>query len=244
MKKTFQYIFFGWMAFWFILGFLLIFPFVWLIIQRKQWHKYYFYFSKAWGYLFYTMCFLPVKTVWHFKPEKKQVYIYCPNHFAYLDIALLTRTMPAFFIFVGLFDLSKIPLFGYMFRKIHIPINRGSLKNKYQTYQRCKDALDEGKNLLIFPEGGIWTTDFPKLSPFKEGAFRMAIEKQVPIVPVTIPYNWKLMPLFDISRLKWHKSEVIFHQPIETKGLTLKDINQLKEQVFAVIETQIRKSNA
>lgn len=240
MHRILQWIYFLWISFWFLLGFFILYPFFLLIIPNEKWHKHYYWMSKAWSIMFYTMIFIPVKTTWQFKPEKDKVYIYCPNHFSYLDIPLLTLTMPSFFIFVGLHSLEKIPLFGYMYRKIHITVNRGSLRNRYQTFQKAKQALDKGKNLLMFPEGGIWTEDFPTLSPFKDGPFRIAIEKQVAIVPVTIPYNWKMMPSFDISRLRWHRQEVIFHRPIPTDDLSLEDLAQLKTSVYAAIENVLQ----
>jgi 1-acyl-sn-glycerol-3-phosphate acyltransferase len=228
------------MAFWFIVGFLLIFPFLFIIIQRPHWHWYYFPISKVWANVWYALMLLPVKRIWHFKPQKGQPYVYCPNHFSFLDVPLLTLTLPNFSVFVGLHDLDKVPLFGYMYRHIHILVNRGSLRNRYETFQKCKKAIEKDKNLVIFPEGGIWTTDFPQLSPFKDGPFRIAIEAQVPIVPVTIPYNWKIMPLLDFKRLSWHRSHIIFHTPIETKGLTSADVDKLKAQTFVVIEAELK----
>lgn len=242
-QLLFRWTYFLWMSIVFLLGFFILFPVLYLIIQKKQWHPYYYTVTKIWGICFYTLLFLPVKRVWEFKPVKNQVYVYCPNHFSFLDIPLLTLTMPAFFVFVGLHNLEKIPFFGYMYRKIHIPVNRRSFRNRYQTYEKAKEALDEGKNLVIFPEGGIWSEDFPEMYHFKEGPFRIAIEKQIPIVPVSIPFNWKLMPLLDVNRLRWHRSEIIYHQPIETQGMTLKDLERLKKQTFQIIDRQLKKSN-
>ncbi len=239
MHKLFRWIYFLWISFWFILGFLLIYPFILVIIQRKAWHKYYYHLTYFWAYLFYTMIFVPVKRTWHFKPNRRQPYVFCPNHFSYMDIPLLTLTMPSFFIFVGLHNLQTIPLFGYMYRKIHITVDRSNLRDRYRTFQRAKQALKEGKNLVIFPEGGIWSEHFPELAKFKDGPFRVAIEQQVPIIPVTIPYNWKLMPLFDFSRLRWHRQEVIYHAPIDTQGLTLEDIPQIKQETYRVIQGQL-----
>ena len=240
MKRVFQWIYFIWAAFWFLLGFLILYPYFLVIIPRKKWHKYYYWPSKMWALMFYTMIGIPVKKIWHFKPQKGQVAVYCPNHFSFLDIPLLTLTMPSFFVFVGLHDFENVPLFGYFYRNIHITVNRGSLKNRYLSFQKSQQAIDDGKNLLIFPEGGIWTEDFPKLSPFKDGPFRIAIEKQVPIIPVTIPYNWKFIPLLDVKRLHWHRQEVIFHKPIETTGMTIKDLKHLKEQTYSVIDGQLK----
>ncbi len=240
VRKIGLWLYFIWISFWFLLGFFLLFPFFWLIIQRKSWHRFYYPLSKAWAQMFYFMVAIPVKRHWHFSPSKKQKYIYCPNHFSYMDIPLLTLTMPSFFVFVGLHDLEKIPLFGYMYRNIHITVDRSSMKDRYATYRKSKEALEAGKNLLIFPEGGIWTKDFPALSPFKDGPFRIAIEQQIPLVPVTIPYNWKLLPVFDVKRLQWHRQEIIFHPPIETQGMDLKDLSQLKAQTYAIIDNQLK----
>lgn len=241
INKIFQYIYLVWAVFWFLLGFILVYPFIYIALQNKKWHYLYFYFSKAWAIIYYGMSFQPVKRIWGFKPQKNQVYIYCPNHFSYLDIALLTLAMPSYFVFVGLHDLEKIPLFGYMYRKIHITIDRSSRRSRYQTYQNIKTALNEGKNVVIFPEGGIWTEDFPRISPFKEGAFRIAIELGVPIIPVTIPFNWKIMPVVDLKNFKYHKSHVIFHKAIETKSLSRKDINSLKDKTYEAIDTQMKE---
>ena len=76
------------------------------------------------------------------------------------------------------------------------------------------EAIDEGKNLVIFPEGGIITLKDPVMAKFKDGAFRVAIEKQIAIVPVTIPFNWIILPP-DEFLLRWHPLKVIFHEPIE-----------------------------
>jgi 1-acyl-sn-glycerol-3-phosphate acyltransferase len=119
--------------------------------------------------------------------------------------------------------MARIPLFGYMYGKIHITVDRNSLKSKYNTLVKAKAAIDHGKSIVIFPEGGIKTTKMPKLAAFKEGPFRIAIEKQIPVVPVTIPYNWIILP--DIS----------------TEGMSLADVDKLKEKVFSVIETELEK---
>jgi 1-acyl-sn-glycerol-3-phosphate acyltransferase len=241
MRRLFQYIYFAWMALWFSVGFLMIFPFIYIIIQKPKWHKYYFPLSKAWAWTWYLLMLLPVKSIWRFKPQKHQSYVYCPNHFSFLDIPLLTLSLPSFYVFVGLHNLEKIPLFGYFYKKIHITVNRNSFRNRYEVFQRCKDAVGEGKNLVIFPEGGIWTTEFPKLSAFKDGPFRIAIEQQVPVVPVTIPYNWIIMPLIDFKQLRWHTSHIIFHEPISTEGLSLKDVDTLKQKTYLVIKEELEK---
>ncbi len=104
------------------------------------------------------------------------------------------------------------------------------------------EAVKEGKSLIIFPEGGIITRHPPSMARFKDGAFRTAIEQQIPIVPVTIPYNWIILPdeSFVPNR---HKMKVIFHTPILTDNLGLEDLPELKEKTFRVIEQELLKYN-
>src|SRR5260221_1297629 len=96
-------------------------------------------------------------------------------------------------------------------------------------------------SILIYPEGGIITVDPPHVTLFKDGAFRTAIEKQIPIVPVTIPFNWIILRDQKPLRLQRGKVKVIFHEPIETKGMTLDDVKILKQKAYAVIASELEK---
>jgi 1-acyl-sn-glycerol-3-phosphate acyltransferase len=147
-------------------------------------------------------------------------------------------------IFVGKNDMEKIPLFGFMYRKLHITVNRQSLKSRSSTLLASMKALDEGKSLVIYPEGGIITQHPPRMVHFKDGAFRAAIEKQVAVVPVTITNNWIILPDQKHLRLHWGRVEVIFHQPIETKGMTLDNVQQLKHQVFNIIDAELNRKHS
>ena len=136
--------------------------------------------------------------------------------------------------------MEQIPLFGYMYKKLHITVDRSSLKSKFNTLKLSMQAIDEGKNLIIFPEGGILTEKDPVIGRFQDGAFRVAIEKQIPIVPVTIPYNWIILPPNEFL-LRWHRLKIVFHEPISTAGLGSSDIEDLKQKVFQVIQDELTK---
>lgn len=197
-------------------------------------------FNRWWAKLLFYFSFLPfqVVTCSGFDPRKQ--YIFCPNHFSYLDIPTMGLN-PANAIFVGKNDMENIPLFGYMYRTLHITVDRSRLKSRMTTMLRSMQAIEEGKSLVIFPEGGMITKRPPHMHAFKDGAFRTAIEKQIPIVPVTIPYNWIILP--DQSPLCLHRSKimVIFHDPIETKGYSLKQVDELKRRVFEVIDSELKR---
>jgi len=171
--------------------------------------------------------------------DKKKQYIFCPNHFSYIDIPTMGLN-PVNTIFVGKSSISKVPVFGYMYSKLHIMVDRSNLKSRYTSMVQSLKAIDDGKSLVIYPEGGIMTKKDPVMSRFKEGAFRVAIEKQIPIVPVTIPYNWIILPPYEF--LVWRgRIKVIFHEPIETQGMTMDDLDALKDKVFTIINDELKK---
>ena len=143
-------------------------------------------------------------------------------------------------IFVGKNEMGNILLFGWMYRKLHITVDRSKMRSKYETIVKSRTAIDEGKSLVIYPEGGIFTKHPPEMARFKDGAFRLAIEKQIPVVPVTIPHNWIILRTEEFQ-VRWGKVKVIFHEPIETREFTIADINKLKDQVFCVIKDELNK---
>jgi 1-acyl-sn-glycerol-3-phosphate acyltransferase len=143
-------------------------------------------------------------------------------------------------IFVGKNDMENIPFFGFMYRSLHITVDRSKLKSRYSTMLKARQALAEGKSLVIFPEGGIVTEKDPLMGKFKDGAFRASIEKQIPIVPVTIPYNWIILPV-DQFLLKWRPMKIIFHEPIDPAPYSMNELELLKDKVRKTIETELEK---
>lgn len=195
--------------------------------------------NRAWAKLLFIFCILPYRVECRVPLNNRRQYIFCPNHFSYLDIPTMGLN-PVNTIFVGKNDMEKVPLFGFMYKKLHITVDRARLKSKYDTFIKSKQAIDDGKSLVLYPEGGIFTEHPPAMVRFKDGAFRLAIEKQIPIVPVTIPYNWIILPP-DEFLLRQGSIKVIFHEPIETRGMTLNDTDQLKLRVFEIIDQELKR---
>jgi len=222
--------------------FLLLFPLLMIPIVFPRAFRLVGIINRWWAKLTFILAFLPYRIEIRGQLRKDRQYIFCPNHLSYLDIPTMGLT-PINTLFVGKNDMEKIPLFGYMYRKLHITVDRSKLKSRFETMVKTMQALDEGKSLVIYPEGGIISTAPPNLATFKDGAFRAAIEKQIPIVPVTIPHNWIILPDGDFV-VNWGLISVIFHEPIETTGYTLDDIGRVKDIVKNVIATELAKQNS
>lgn len=231
----------GWVLFWFVLVFLLIYPFFVLFIQRDKWKKYGHFMNKVWAYTVFGSCLLPCKVEYRFKHKKNQPYVYCPNHSSYMDIPSLCYALKGYFKFVGKSSLTKVPLFGYMFRNLYIPVDRDSKISRFNVMHESFKSIDQNIGLAIFPEGTIPRGITPKMIPFKDGAFRIAIEKKVPIVPVTIPYNFVILPDDGQFIPRNFLMKVIVHEPIETKDMTLDDVDALKDKTFNIIEQELVK---
>ena len=223
----------------FAIIFLLLFPFFWVLVQRKSWRKAAIRLNHLWASLFWKLSFIPVQQQYNVPLDRGAQYVFCANHTSFLDIPLFGLCKNPF-VFVGKSSLSKVPLFGYVFKKIHITVDRRSLKSKYETVQRASQAIDQGISLVMFPEGGTEKNP-PTLEPFKDGAFRVAIEKQIPVVPVTIPYNWIILPNRQGLMVTRRKSIAIYHKPLPTDGLTLDDLESLKGQVTRIIQSELLK---
>jgi 1-acyl-sn-glycerol-3-phosphate acyltransferase len=194
LKKIRIKIFKFWVIFCFITVFLLLFPFFFIFIQRESWKKYGHFMNKVWAYTVFWSCGLKTDVRFKFKPNGKDVYVYCVNHSSYLDIPSICYSLPGYYMLMGKASLAKAPLFGYMFTNLYIAVDRSKAKSRADALQKSLDAIDKGHGLAIFPEGTIPRDNAPQMVPFKDGAFRIAIEKQVPIVPVAIINNWKILP--------------------------------------------------
>ncbi|HNP95245.1 MAG TPA: lysophospholipid acyltransferase family protein [Cyclobacteriaceae bacterium] len=198
-------------------------------------------FNRWWAKSLFFLIGIPTKVEYRQPLDPKKQYVFAPNHFSFIDIPTMGLNTHNT-IFVGKSEMETVPLFGWMYKNLHITVDRTKLKSMYSTLVKSLQALDEGKSLTIFIEGGIYTDKPPKMVRLKDGAFRASIEKQIPIVPVTIPHNWILLPV-EPMLLHWTPTKVIFHEPIDVTGMTLSDINSLKEKVYKVIDDELRKQN-
>jgi 1-acyl-sn-glycerol-3-phosphate acyltransferase len=144
--------------------------------------------------------------------------------------------IPGYTNVVGKAVLGRVPLWGRIFRSVYLTVDRRSAVSRGRSLLDSARSLRSGRDLIIFPEGTIGPHPGRVLLPFKDGAFRLAIENQFPIVPVTMPYNHRFFPeLGGRLRLRRHRFLTIFHPPIHTTGLTVADIPKLRDQVRAII---------
>lgn len=234
MIKGLKILYTLWCGLVFLIPFLAIYPFIYICIQNKKWHRFGHKIIRIWSFLFFFFTGMWMQKKWKFKPNKDKAYVFVANHFSYLDIPAGVNVVYNYFAFVGKSSVTKIPWFGYMFDQLHIAVNRSDRNSRVTTMKRGIRVLKEGRSVLIMPEGGIASEQIPKMyQPFKDGPFVMAIENQVPIVPISLVNLYKINPT---RLLRWGIPRVIINEPIDTQNLTLKDKENLKKQVYDVIQ--------
>ncbi len=174
-------------------------------------------------------------------------YIFVANHVSMIDIMLMVssiRNHPL--VFIGKKELEKIPFFGYVYKKTMILVDRSSNESKKNVFVQTEKKLKEGISIVIFPEGTVPSLDV-NLGPFKHGAFSIAIDHKIPVVPMTFLDNKKRFPwsyggLLAGSKGSPGQLRVKIHDPIITENMTRKDVNALCNKVRDLILSDLETS--
>ncbi|KAA5548584.1 lysophospholipid acyltransferase family protein [Adhaeribacter rhizoryzae] len=238
----FRKIYAAWCVVSFLVPFFLFYPLFLLFTSRPAWYKYAHTLNRLWSAVQLRLYGLSVTIHGrqHINPNK--TYVFTPNHSSYIDIPLLLQTIPGFLNFVGKEGLAKVPLWGPIYKKLYITVDRRNPVSSARSYIRSKKTVAEGRSIVIFPEGTIAETAGVEMLPFKDGPFKLAIETQTPLVPVTMPFNHIFLPDVDGKFIvRWHPLKLIIHEPISTVGLTLADLPALKNKTFTIIQNELTK---
>ncbi len=216
-------------------------PFLLISILKEEWYPYFFVMARIWarGILLGLGCYYRIEREQELEEGKS--YMLTANHTSMLDIMLMLAVIRNPFVFVGKKELAKIPLFGFFYKRTCILVDRSSPKSRHEVFERAQKRLKQGMSICIFPEGGV-PDEAIVLDEFKDGAFRLAIEHQIPIVPITFGDNKKRMSYTFFSGGPGLLRAKVHHF-IETKGKTLDDKKLLREQTRTVILKQLELFN-
>lgn len=168
-----------------------MFPFLFASILTESGYPYFFKMSRVWakGTLFLMGFYYKIEK--SEKLDKNKSYMFVANHTSITDIMLMLAAVDNPFVFVGKVSLSKIPLFGFFYKRTSIMVDRNSSKSKMEVFDQAQKRINRGLSICIFPEGGVPQDESILLDTFKDGAFRLAVEHQLPIVPLVFPDNKK-----------------------------------------------------
>lgn len=217
---------------------LLMFPFLVLSIITESGYPYFFRMARIWAK------FILLGMGFYYKIEKNQEleshksYMFIANHTSMIDIMLMLALVDKPFVFVGKQELSKIPLFGFFYKRTCILVDRSNSKSKHSVFESAQKRINQGLSICIFPEGGVPDDESILLDSFKDGAFRLAIDHQLPIVPIAFPDNKKRFSYTFLSGSPGLLRAKILDF-IETDGKIMTDKNSIKEDAWQLIHKQL-----
>lgn len=219
---------------------LLFFPLLLITSSREKWYPAFYLLARIWAaFILFGMGFVPkMRTAQRLK--KHSSYMLVANHTSMTDIMLMLVCMKNPFVFVGKKELAKIPLFGFFYKRTCILVDRENQRSRKAVFDRAQKRLNEGTSICIFPEGGVPEDENIVLDTFKDGAFRLAIDHQIPIVPITFHDNKKRFSYTFFSGSPG-KMRVKIHPLIPTEGLTQLDKKDLREETRSVILEELLK---
>jgi 1-acyl-sn-glycerol-3-phosphate acyltransferase len=192
------------------------------------------------GYLFrqIPVAMASLNPLWRFRragtmpTDPRHPYVVVSNHESFVDILLISH-LPWEMKWLSKAELFRIPVLGWMLRLAgDIPIKRGFGPSAAEAIARCREALANRVSVMIFPEGTRSTT--AELLPFKDGAFRLAVDAGVPILPLVVHGTSTALPKHD-WRFGRSIAVVKVLDPIPTIGLTPADVPELRDQVRKLI---------
>ncbi|MFT4061879.1 MAG: lysophospholipid acyltransferase family protein [Edaphocola sp.] len=227
-----RYLYVLWVISTFVVCFLLLFP-IFLVLsflgikgRRAIWAV-----LRGWSYCWFFVIGMPVRAEYGAKPDKRKNYIVVANHASYIDTPFLFRAVPFFVRPLAKKELSKIPLFGRLYKSMAVLVDRDSVASKRASIHALRRSLQREGSIFIFPEGTFNETPEP-LKGFYDGAFRIALRTRTPILPVIFPDTVKRWHHSSLWRMQPGTLRVIFLPEVPVDGYGANDIQAYKQKVF------------
>jgi 1-acyl-sn-glycerol-3-phosphate acyltransferase len=211
----------------------ILLPFV--LGQRFGWIGY--KFLKLWSWIFSMLTFIHYKSYGRENFVKGESCIYISNHTSFLDIPGLCLTIPGDFRPLAKKELLRIPVFGWIAQTAAVIVDRSSGQSRKKSIERLKTIVTNGISILIFAEGTQNRTK-EVLQPFHDGAFRIAVDAQRPILPMVVIGAGKLMPPGK-AYIEPGNVKIVVGKKIETQNLTVDDIPVLKQKTADAMKEMI-----
>ncbi len=197
----------------------------------------------AWADIWFLLVFIRHKKIFEVPHDKKKSYIFVSNHISYLDAAILVKAFRQPFRPLGRIELSKLPVFGFIYRNAIVTVDRSNVTNRANSVRILKSLINKKISVLVFPEGTFNMTTGP-LKEFFDGAFRVAIETQTPIKPVLFLDAYRRMPYESLFLMSPGQSRIVYLDEIPVSSYALKDVGRLKDEVYAIMEKKLVEYDA
>ena len=199
-----------------------------------------YFFMKLWSWIFSKLTFIRYEMIGREKIPKGKAFIYVSNHTSFLDLPGIAMMIRGQFRPLAKKELLKIPVFGWVTRATCVVVDRGSQESRKKSLNYLKKILGLGINILIFPEG---TQNRTKeiMQPFKEGAFRIAVDTGQSIQPLAVIGAGALMPPGTLT-IKPGVIKIVVGEVIPVLD-GVDQVQRLKDHTFEVLQQLIKRNS-
>ena len=228
--------------FYLMLGLPLVifFPLLFTLTLKEKWYPLFYKAARKWAaFVMYTCGFVPVLKNGFFD-KKGESFMFVANHVSMVDILLMFYTVKNPLVFVGKKELTKIPVFGLFFKRTCILVDRNNPKSRRDVFDQAEHKINLGLSICIFPEGGVPEDESIILDDFKDGAFRLAINHHLPIIPLVFPDNKKRFSYTFFSG-SIGKCRAYILPTVNVTGIVLKNKMELKSKVRTLILEKLQQ---
>lgn len=198
-------------------------------------HFWGYYPGKWWAQFIIRILLLPVKVEGRENIVKGQSYVFVANHQGAFDIFLIYGFLSRNFKWMMKRQLRQMPFVGKACESAHhIFVDKRGASKIRETYDRARQTLQGGMSLVVFPEGARSFTGH--MGVFKRGAFMLADDIELPVVPLTINGSFDIMPRTrDMKWVVWHPLRLTIHKPILPVGKGTDNIKYLEQESYKVV---------
>lgn len=196
-----------------------------------------------WGDIWFPLIFIFHRNYYEQPIDHNKQYIFVANHISYLDAPIIVKAIRRPIRALGKTEMAKVPVFGFIYKYAVVRVDRGSAENRAKSVRNMRSILQKGISIIVFPEGTFNMTSNP-LKDFYDGAFRVAIETQMPVKPILFLNTYDRMNYKSFFSLNPGKSRAIFLEEIQVEGLTQKDVAMLKQKVYELMDSKLREHKA
>ena len=195
-------------------------------------HFWGYYPGRWWGKIIVRSLLLPITVEGRENLESNQSYVFVANHQGAFDIFLIYGYLGRNFKWMMKRSLGNIPFVGFACRRSHqIFVDKRGPKKIKETYDRAREILKEGYSVTVFPEGARSFTGH--MGIFRKGAFALADELQLPVVPLTINGSFDVLPRQrGFNFVNWHPLRLTIHQPIYPVGQGPENVDATLRQAY------------
>jgi len=196
---------------------------------------------RVWGHCWYFFVGVKHKEIYEALHDKNKQYVFVANHSSYMDIPSAMMCIHQQVRVLGKYEMVRYPIFGLIYRAAVILVDRRDAEHRAKSVRALKAAVKKGISIFIFPEGTFNESEKP-LKDFYDGAFRTAIEMQIPIKPILFIDNTKRLHWKSIFTLTPGVSRCVYLDEVSVNAYhTKQDVQLLKQKVHAMMEQGLIK---